>query len=255
MKISAIILTKNEEQNILDCLNSVKWCDEVIVIDDSSFDKTKDLIKKFNHKNIVVYQAPNIEDFSQKRNYGLSKAKEDWVLFIDADERITESLAWEISNLTFELQNKYRGFYVKRRDFIWGKELKHGEAGNVKLLRFAKRNTGQWEGKVHEKWKIDGDTGTLKNKMLHYPHKNIEEFLKEINFYTDIRSQELFEKRKKVSLLSIIFYPLGKFALNYFIKQGFRDNLRGLIFVILMSFHSFLVRGKLWYLWDKKKNI
>lgn len=136
---------------------------------------------------------------------------------------------------------------------MWGKELRHGETGNIKLLRLAKKDTGRWEGKVHEEWKVKGEIGTLKNGIEHYPHKTIAEFLKEINYYTDLRSKELYEKRVKANFFSIIIYPKVKFFQNYILKLGILDGMEGLIFAILMSFHSFMVRGKLWLLWDKKE--
>lgn len=245
--ISAIVLTKNEEKNIVDCLELLLWCDEIIVVDDNSEDRTVDLAKRIGAK---VFEHNLDNDFSRQRNYGLEKAKGDWVLFIDADERISEALASEISNIicqpTDQISNKYDGYYIKRIDFMWGRKLKYGETGDIKLLRLARKNKGMWEGKVHEKWKVSGSIGELKNPILHYPHQTISEFLKEINFYTSLRAEEL--SKKEIYWVSIIFYPFGKFVLNYFIKRGFLDGIKGLIFAITMSFHSFLVRGKLWLL-------
>ncbi|MDO8658903.1 MAG: hypothetical protein Q7K55_09255, partial [Candidatus Levybacteria bacterium] len=134
----------------------------------------------------------------------------------------------------------------KRVDFMWGKYLKYGETGNMRLLRLGKKNSGSWRGMTHERWLIKGLLGRLTNPLQHFPHKNLTEFLKEINFYTNIRSKELKLKDKKTNFLEIILYPIGKFLLNYFIKRGFMDGIAGLIFAITMSFHSFLVRGKLW---------
>lgn len=251
MSITVVILTKSEKHNILECLKSVFWCDEIIVIDDNSSDKTLELVKEFKHKDLKVSTHPLENDFSKQRNFGLEKAKGEWVLFVDADERVSESLSSEIKNQKSKAKNNFDGFYLKRTDYMWGKELKHGETGNIKLLRLAKKGSGVWEGKVHEEWKVKGDVGELKNYLVHYPHKSLEEFLKEINFYTDLRSQELYNRGERVNFLSIIIYPLGKFIQNYFIKLGILDGMEGLIFAITMSFHSFLVRGKLWTLWDK----
>jgi len=244
--ISAVILTKNEEQNISNCLESVKWCDEVIIIDDKSTDKTVEIAKEYK---ATIYSNLLDGDFSAQRNFGLSKAKNEWALFVDADEVISDALAYEISNaITLRDQNlrEYSGFYIKRSDFIWRKQLKHGESGNIKLLRLGKKGFGKWEGMTHEKWLIKGSVGNLANPMLHFPHKTLGEFLKEINFYTDIRARELKNKNIKLSSWSILFYPLTKFMVNYFAKRGFLDGIQGLIFAITMSFHSFLVRGKLW---------
>ncbi len=255
--ISVVILTKNEEKNIIDCLESIAWVDEIIIVDDYSFDRTIELSESLKNKKINIYKRNLDDNFSEQRNFGLSKAKGDWVLFLDADERVPEALVSEIFNFYppagGSIFNSYDGFYVKRRDFMWGKELKYGETGNIKLLRLAKKGTGVWEGKVHEKWIIKGKVGELRNPIFHYPHPAITDFLKEINSYTSIRAKELFDKRVKVYTWQIIFNPIAKFTLNFFVRQGFRDGLQGLVFAIFMSFHSFLVKGKLWLLWQKQK--
>lgn len=242
--ISAIILTKNEEKNIVDCLESARWCDEIVVIDDYSEDKTVEIAKKMGAK---VFKHSLGGNFSNQRNFGLQMARSGWALFVDADERLTRGLKNEIQKITSSqilLEHKLCGFYVRRIDVLWGKELNYGETGSIKLLRLAKRGKGVWAGKVHERWEIEGLIGKLKNPLLHYPHQTISEFLKKINFYTDIRAQDLYSKKIKVYFASIFLYPLGKFILNFFIKRGFLDGIPGLIVAILMSFHSFLVRGK-----------
>jgi glycosyltransferase involved in cell wall biosynthesis len=247
--VSAIVLTKNEEKNIEDCLDTLSWCDEVIVIDDNSIDKTVALAKK---KSAQVFIYPLKNNFSQQRNFGLEKAKGDWVLFVDADERVSSALWYEIMEYTNNAINNYSGFYLKRIDSMWGKFLRYGETGNITLLRLAKKDAGKWEGKVHEKWQIKGNTVVLHNVLSHYPHQTIKDFLKEINYYTDLRAAELFDNKVKVRWSSIIFYPKAKFILNYFLRLGFLDGLPGLVFALMMSFHSFLVRAKLWLLWQKK---
>ena len=244
--ITAIVLTKNEEENIEKCIKSVKWCDEIIVIDDNSLDKTVKIVKKYD---IELYSRFLNNDFSSQRNFGLSKAKNEWILFVDADEIVSDALAYEISNAIYLKDQNLRtfnGFYIKRSDFMWRRQLRHGETGNIKLLRLARSGSGLWEGKTHERWIVNGPIGNLRNPLMHMPHRTIGEFLKEINVYTDIRAQELKDKNIKVFFGSIFLYPLGKFLVNYVFKKGFMDGMHGFVFAIIMSFHSFLVRGKLW---------
>lgn len=245
--ISAIILSKNEEDNIIDCVKSVSFCDEIIIVDDISSDKTIEVVKKLKNPKITILQHTLDNDFSIQRNFGLTQAKGEWVLFVDADERVSAALAYEISN-AIVFSSDVNGFYIKRRDNIWGRELKYGESGSIKLLRLGKKEFGKWEGKVHEVWKIKGKRGLLNNFLLHYPHDNIKEFLKEVNFYTSLRAEELYKKGAKTDFMSIFLYPLGKFLLNFLLRRGFLDGIAGLIVAIMMSFHSFLVRGKLWLL-------
>ncbi len=251
--ITAIVLTKDEEKNIVDCIDGLGFCSEIIIIDDYSIDKTFEIIENLSLKNkkLKVFKRQLDNDFSEQRRFGIGKSSNDWIFFVDADERITPELATEIKeNLTVD--NRYGGYLIPRHDFMWGKSLDHGETGNIKLLRLFNKNNGKLEGKVHEIWVTKKDVGRLINPILHYPHPTVSEFLREINFYTDLRAKELYDKKVKVNAFSIILYPCAKFIRNFIFKRGFLDGVAGLVHAILMSFHSFLVRGKLWFLWQDK---
>ncbi|SRR5258708_1807333 len=248
--ISAVVLTKNEEKNIKRCLSSLTWADEIIIIDDYSTDFTIRKIEKTN-KKAKIYRRHLNNDFAAQRNYGLSKAKGDWILFLDADEIIPEALASEIYNLQFTIYKNYDGFYVKRRDFFMGREMKHGEVGNVKILRFGKRpasqtSRGKWKRKVHEYWDIDGKIGELENPILHHHTRNLSDFVNAINNYSTIHAGENEREGKRSNIWKIIFYPVGKFIYNYFFRLGFLDGTEGFIMAVMMSFHSFLAWTKIW---------
>jgi len=245
--ISAVILTKNEEKHIVPCIKSLWWCDEIIVIDDYSTDKTIKKIQSASRQTkLKIFKRHLNGNFAAQRNVGLKKARGEWILFVDADERVTPALATEIKKKISKTH--FNGFYLKRQDFWAGRWLKYGETGNTKLLRLGKKSTGRWERPIHEFWKIKGKIGTLKNPLLHYPHFTVAEFIKDINFYTDLNAKFFYQQKVKSSLWQIIVYPLGKFFVNYFLKRGFLDNLPGFVFALLMSFHSFLTRTKLWIL-------
>ena len=243
MSISAVILTKNSAKTLHNCLSSVDWCDEVFVIDDNSIDETQGLAEKSGAK-VIEHNLSN--DFAAQRNFGLDKATSKWVLFVDSDEIISKELAEEIKEkITTTDMN---GFFIKRNDFMWGKELKHGEVGNMWLLRLGRKDKGKWMGKVHETWEIRSSTERLHNSLKHYPHPTMSKFLQKINFYSTLHAQELFEKKIKANWWDIILYPKAKFWINYIGKLGFFDGIPGFLVAIIMSFHSFLVRGKLWQL-------
>lgn len=246
-KVSVVILTKNEEDNILDCLETLKSFDEVIIVDDYSTDRTEEVIKRINLPFLKYYKRHLDGDFSAQRNFALTKAKNDWVLFIDADERMSQELG---NNIKAFSETDKKGFYIQRRDVMWGRELRHGETGDIKFLRLANRNKGKWEGKVHEVWKVNGATGFLNGHIMHYPHPTIKEFLSEISYYSTLRANELFEKKQKVNGFEIIAYPKGKFIVNYILKLGLLDGIPGLVVASMMSLHSYLVRAKLWLLYQ-----
>lgn len=246
--ISAIILTKNEEKNIEKCLMSLNWCDELIVIDDNSEDKTREIAKK-NGARVVLKK---LTSFSSQRNYGESITKNEWIFHIDADEVVPESLKLEILN-AISSSLSMSGYSLRREDFLWGKKIRYGDGMNLKFVRLGRRGTGEWVGEVHEKWKIPGPIGELRTPLIHYPHQNVAEFLSEINKYSTLRSGELAREGKKSSALSILFYTKGKFLDNYLIKLGLLDGVPGLIRALMMSYYTFLVRSKLWTLRQKKR--
>jgi glycosyltransferase involved in cell wall biosynthesis len=240
--ISAVILTKNEEKNIERCLNSLHFCDEIIIVDDNSTDATLELAEKYSPK---VYKRALNNDFAAQRNYGLEKASGEWMLFIDADEEITTDLAIEIGNI--DATNS--AYALKRKDFFWKKELKYGETSSVRnngLIRLVKRNSGLWIRPVHEVFQTTGSIGVLSGYINHYPHQQIKDFLNEINTYSTIRAIELKDQKKTVNVISVLAYPFGKFLYVYFIKRGFLDGPAGFAYAFFMSFHSFLVRAKLY---------
>lgn len=236
--LSAVVLTKNEARNIDRCLSALNFCDEIIVVDDFSTDNTVQLAQKFNSK---IFRRHLNHDFASQRNFGLSKAAGDWVLFIDADEQVSKSLSKEIKA---SIQTPtIVGFYIYRSDHFLDKTLRFGEAGNIKLLRLAKKDAGKWIRPVHEIWQIKCKIGELKHSLDHYPHPTIAEFIQEINYYASIESR--YRSGKTRALLELFTFPAGKFIYNYFFKLGFLDGLPGLIISLLMSYHSLLVRLKI----------
>jgi glycosyltransferase involved in cell wall biosynthesis len=248
--ITGIVLVKNQEKLLPQCLQSLSFCDEILVIDDESSDNSAKVAERMGAR---VYKRKLNNDFAKQRNWAMEKAKNEWVLFVDADEVVSPELATELYQLTSQFLTELNGFYLKRVDYMWGRKVRFGDAGQVKLLRLAKKTKGQWSGKVHEIWSLVGEVGNLKNPLIHYPHPTIFEFLNEVNFYSTLRAEELFEKNVSVSSLTITAYPIGKFIYLYFIKLGFLDGIPGIISALMMSFHSFLVRGKLWQLKYKKR--
>jgi glycosyltransferase involved in cell wall biosynthesis len=248
MDISVVILTKNEEKNITECIKTLEGFDDIIVIDDASTDATVSIAKKLG---VRLYERPMDDGFANQRNFGLEVAKGKWVLFIDADERLSSALNYEIHNQVNDSMSNYSGFYLRRIDKMWDRTLLHGESSQTRFLRLAKKSAGSWVGKVHERWILKGKVGILNHPLSHYPHPTIREFISEINYYTDLRAAELKEKNIKVRKSDIILYPFAKFIQNYFVRLGVLDGVAGLLQAIFMSFHSFLVRGKLWLMLQK----
>ena len=245
--ISVVILVKNEERNIRDCLASLSFCDEIIIVNDNSQDDSPSVARRLGAK---VFDHALDDNFAQARNFGLSKAKGDWVLFIDADERVSAELAQEITEAVNERAD-YSGFYLKRTDIFLGRRLKHGET-DICLLRLARRDAGFWLRPVHEYWQVTGKTAVLTAPLYHYAHTSLADLFVKINFYARIHAKALAAEGKESSLARIIFYPPAKFISNWILKRGFLDGVPGLIMAMSMSLHSFLASAHLYLLTRKR---
>ncbi len=245
MKLSTVILAKNEEKHLGRAIESVEFSNEIIVVDDFSTDRTGEIAKGMG---AIVYQRRLNDNFSRQRNFGLQKSRGDWVLFLDADEFLEKKLQEEIKK-AISNSTEISAFYIKRRDYMWGSELKYGELRKLRnkgLIRLVKRDSGKWSAPVHETFQTFSSIGQLNSYINHFPHQSLKEFLEEINFYSSLRAKELQQQGKKPSLLEIAIFPTAKFILNYFLRLGFLDGPVGFLYAFMMSFHSFLVRAKLY---------
>ncbi|MDO8497736.1 MAG: glycosyltransferase family 2 protein [bacterium] len=242
--VSAVVLTHNEKKNIERCLQALSFCDEIVVLDDNSTDATIDIAQKMKAKMVKRTSKGN---FSEQRNFALTEVKGDWILFVDADEIVTNELKKSI--LENIVKDSPIVYYIKRRDFFWGKELQYGEtakARNKGIIRLVKKNSGVWRGLVHEEFIFSGESGKLSGFLDHYPHQSLKEFIYDINAYSTIRAKELLQQGKQPHIREILLYPFGKFLLTYLIYLGFLDGPAGFCYAFMMSFHSFLVRAKVY---------
>lgn len=250
MKLSGIVLTKNEAKNIFECLRRLKFCDEIIVVDDNSIDQTTKIARDFNAR---VYLRNMNQDYSSQTNFGMSKAKGEWILIIDADERVSPKLRDEIVKSIKDPKDN-TAFYFRRIDYMWGRMLTHGESGNSNVLRLIKKGSGKWKRRVHPYFDFKGGTKILTNPLFHYPHPTLDKFVNSINRWSNWHAKANSEEGKKSSITKIIFYPLAHFVKNYFFKRGFWDGTQGFVYAALMSFHSFLAWSSLWVLQNKSQS-
>lgn len=231
--ISAIILTKNEESTIAPLCKQLSFCDEIIIIDDNSTDLT---VSRASEVGCVVFSRSLDNDFARQRNFGLEKALSEWVLFIDADERVSEKLRNEILS---SVEKQYEAFLIPRRDVFIGKQLNYGTWSNS-YIRLARRDSGKWKRKVHEYWDVDGRVGTLNNEIVHKAHPSVAEFWEDIRRYSVLHARENNTEGKASSLYKIILWPFGKFIYSFILKRGYKDGIRGLLYASMMSAHSFI---------------
>lgn len=228
MGLTAVILTNKTQKDIRPTLDSVAFANEILVVKDHANDH------------------PLEGDFARQRNYGLKKAKNAWVLFVDDDEIVPPDLAAEIK--TAINSTRHNGYYLHRLDYYYSQPLRHGETGTIKLLRLAKKNAGQWVRPVHETWKIDGSVGELTHPLIHNRSDMVTSFINRVVLYGPIDAKALAQEGKPFSLWRLLFNPLAKFIVNYKLKFGFLDGYPGLFQAYLMSVQSLTVRVFQWQL-------
>ena len=241
-KISAIILTKNSEEMIADCIDSVSFCDEIIVIDDGSTDRTPDLVK---HLGARVFDFKS-QSFSEKRNFGLKKAKCKWVLYIDDDERVSKDLRSNIKSVVLSTQtNQYVAYKLLRKNFYlggheWPQIEKH-------LRLFNKNSLKEWKGKLHETPVVDGETSELEGFLLHYTHRNLSQMVEKTIEWSKIEAElRLKASHPKVTWWRFFRVMLTGFYDTYVKQKGYKAGTAGLVESLYQAFSIFITYARLW---------
>lgn len=236
-KISVIIPTLNEENDIAGCINSAKKVsDDIVVVDSGSRDKTVVLAKKLGAR---VFTNQFI-DFASQRNFANTKTKHNWVLSMDADERVTDNLASEIDGLNI---NSYDAYLLPRLNIIFNKEIKNTRWFPDKHIWLYNKNKGSWENGLHEEFVSSGRVGSLKNHKIHHSHKSVSDFLKMTNTYSSYEAKSF---KGKYSTVSHVWYPLRSFIGRYIYKKGYLDGMHGFVLSVLMAWYRFMVWSKIW---------
>lgn len=228
--LSVIMPTYNEEAYVAAALRSVQFADEIIVIDSFSTDSTLEIAAKLA-TNILQRKFDN---FSNQKNYALDHATGDWVLFLDADERITYPLQLEIKKVI--QQGKHSGYKLNFPHFFMNRFLYH-HGSNV--LRLVKREGTKYNGLVHEKLQVNGTIGKLKNPVLHFTYKGLAHYIQKRESYAWFQAKQLQKKGKKASLFLLFTKPTFRFFSSYFLKGGFKDGIPGLAISAINAYGVF----------------
>src|SRR3972149_2477638 len=223
-KVSATIITLNEEKNIRACLESVKWADEILVSDSGSNDKTVEICKEYDAR--VFFDA--WLGFGKQKNLIAGRAKNNWILNIDADERITPDLKKEIELVLNG--GDCEGYNIPRKNFFGNRWIKYCGWYPDYNLRLYRKDRGSFsERDVHEAVKIDGKVGYLNAPLVHYTYRDISDYLKRMDRYSTLAAEEMLKNGRKVSYLSILSRPIATFLKMFFLQKGFLEGYRGLI--------------------------
>jgi glycosyltransferase involved in cell wall biosynthesis len=246
--LSAVIITKNEEQNIRRCLESVKFADEIIVIDSNSTDKTKEIAEKQGAK---VFNFP-WQGFGPAKQEGVNLATGEWILSIDADEEVPADLAKEIVN-KISSANGISAFYLKRKTMFLGRWILYCGWYPGYVLRLFQKKEGNFDNAVvHEKVETKGRVEYLQSDLLHYSYPDLETYFSKFNRYTTLGAEEAFHAGKKAGWFGIIIKPPVSFLKHYIVRQGFRDGLEGFILSVLSAVAVLVKYAKLHTLHKEK---
>jgi glycosyltransferase involved in cell wall biosynthesis len=248
-KISGIIIAKDAENLIADCLDSLSFCDEIIVVDNESEDRTCEIAEKMGAK---VFAHQLSDDFSELRNFGLKKAMDEWILYVDADERVTPLLRDEIIRSANNLINKYAGFRVQRKNFYFGN---HEWPYIEKLERFFKKDKlDGWYGKLHESPKVKGEIGELEGYLLHYTHKDLKSMLEKTIKWSKVEAELRFKSgHPKMTWWRFPRVMLTAFFDSYIKQGGWKVGTVGLMEGMYQSFSIFVTYARLWEMQQEKK--
>ena len=240
-KLSVVILTKNEEKNIKACIESISFSSEILVIDDNSTDSTRTIAKKMGAK---VY-IRTLDDFASQRNFGLTKVTGDWVLFIDADERVPRELAHEIVD---SINSEDEFFYkIPRKNKIFGKYLEHTDWYPDYQYRLFEKGKGKWGRKVHEQLETKLTGRELDKSLLHDNYETIQQFVdKNFGIYADYEADLLISSGYKFQPADLVSKPINEFLRRFFASRGYLDGVHGLVASTLVSFGTFVVYAKVW---------
>ncbi len=249
-KISVIVLTHNEEPVIKECLESVKWADEIVIVDDNSTDETLKIVRKLGVKKII--KAPEKSDFSDRRNLGAKEANGEWLLYVDADERVTPELKDEIKSTV----SNFVAYAIPRKNIRLTKVLYHGGWWPDYVLRLIKKDKLiGWEGELHEQPKIDGEVGKLKEAFLHYSHRgNFEHKLQNTINWSEIEGRKMYDAGHPQMNVARFLSAMWREFYSRMIKQkAFLDGTEGVIEAFYQVFSVFISYARLWEMQQKEK--
>lgn len=248
--ISVNIITKNEENNIAECIDSVAWADEIIVVDSGSTDRTEELCRR----DKVKFFFNKWGGFAPQRAFALNKSNGDWVFVIDADERVTPELKDEVVKTVSQNNTNFNGYKIARRSYCLGKWVKYnGWYPGYQMRLFRKSSTRVADRLVHEGYEVSGNTGILNSDFLHYTLENIEQFMTKVNRCAILQAIEK-EGRKKVGFSDIFLHPLATFIRGFIFKKGFLDGTAGLIIAYFDVITNMLTYMNLYQLQKKSKS-
>ena len=253
LKISVVINTLNEEENLEYAINSIKWADEIIVCDMHSSDKTVEIAKKLGAK---VYYYKKTDYVEPARNFAISKATSNWILILDADEEIPEMLGNELRKIASQpIRSDF--LEIPRKNIIFGKWIRHSGWWPDYQVRFFKKGSVIWSNKIHSKPKTLGEGIQLpaeeKFAIIHHNYQSIRQFLEKMNRYSSVEAEQLIKEGYQFNWKDLLGKPLNEFLSRFFANKSYEDGVHGLALSFLQAFSNLAVYLKVWELSGHKE--
>ena len=250
--LTVSIIAHNEADELEGCLQSVRWANEIVVVDCSSSDQSYDIASRFTDN---VYRRENLTNLNVNKSFGFSRAKMDWILYIDPDERVSEPLRDEVLDV-INSNSSCNGYYMPRRNYYFGKWLRRGGKYPDYQLRMFRRGKGRFPCQhIHESIQIDGKVGYVTSALEHFPYRTVSEMVDKFNFYTSWEANYLSRKRVPINLVTSARYvflrPFTRMVRRYVLKGGFLDGLGGFLACEFDALGSVVSFAKYW---EKEKH-
>jgi glycosyltransferase involved in cell wall biosynthesis len=241
-RLSAVVITLNEEAHIRRCLESVAWADEVVVVDACSHDKTVQIAREFTDRVIVRPWA----GFTAQKNFALEQSAGEWILSLDADEEAAPELRAEIM-VTIADARACHGYAVRRQNMFLGRWIRHGGLYPDWQVRLFRRGRGRFGTRaVHESVAVMGAVGHLRGHLVHRSYEGVSDFIERANRYSSLAAEQMVGEGRRVRAGELLLRPLGRFLSMYVMKRGFLDGRRGLLLATLYAYYVFMRSAKVW---------
>jgi len=242
MKISIAIITKNEEERLPDCLRSVAFADDILVVDSGSDDRTVQVAQSFGAR---ILSEP-WRGYSDQKQFAVDQCLHDWVLILDADERVPEKTAVEIGGVLRHSKGKFAAFSFRRKNYLHGRWIRRCGWWPDRIVRLVNRRRGRFDGRpVHEKWVPEGEVMALDAVIEHISFRKFSDLVSKMETYSNLSAEELAGRKARVNALAPLTHGIGMFLKTYFFELGLLDGFDGLVISVMNAGGSFLKYAKL----------
>jgi len=241
-KVSVIITTFNEEVNVGECIESALWADEILLVDSFSKDRTLEIARRYP---ITILEREYFGSAAQK-NWAIDRVQHDWVLIIDADERVPEALAREILAVLAN-EPRVNGFYIRRENVFIDKVIRHSGWSTDKVVRLFRKDKGRYPNRrVHADLEIEGDVPVLQHAFLHYTFRTFDQYFPKFLNYAEWGAAQAFRDGRRAGVVELVFRPWWRFLRTYVLQLGVLDGVHGFVLCVLQAFGVFLKYARLW---------